>query len=207
MQMAYEHLFIFGGVCVSVWFLGIYFWPRIFLLMFKRAILVSGGGDGPIPINTLYTGPQALFADPFHPPVGASKLWTTGVNHDTLLTLGWLDLTKGPQILRVPDMAGRYYSVQLNDPSKNTNFAYVGKRTTGTEAGEHLICGPRWKGTVPKGMTRIVSPNDSVLVIGRTLVETDTDVQAAYALAKQIQIVPFSIRQTGRQRTGAGTSA
>lgn len=192
--MAYVHLFIFGGVCVAVWFLGIYFWPRIFLLMFKRAILVHGGGEGPIPINTLYTEPQALFADPLHPPAGTSKLWTTGVNHDTLLTVGWLDLRKGPQILQVPDMAGRYYSVQFNDPPTNANFAYVGKRTTGTGAGEYLISGPRWRGAAPQGMTRIISPNRSVLVIGRTLVERDSDLPAAYALAKQIQILPFTIR-------------
>jgi hypothetical protein len=45
--------------------------------------------------------------------------------------------------------AGRYYSVQFNDPSMNANFAYIGKRTTGTGAGEYLVNGPRWKGTVP----------------------------------------------------------
>ncbi|HEY3744265.1 MAG TPA: DUF1254 domain-containing protein [Bryobacteraceae bacterium] len=196
--MAYEHLLIFGGICVTVWFFGIYFWPLIFLFMFKRAILVSGGGDGPIPINTLYTEAPALFADPLHPPTGASKLWTTGVNHDTLVTIGWLDLKKGPQILHVPDMAGRYYSVQFNDPSKNENFAYVGKRATGTEAGEYLVSGPHWKGTVPQGMTRIVSPNNSVLVISRTLVESDSDLPAAYAVAKQIQMLPFHERIDAR---------
>jgi hypothetical protein len=163
--------------------------------VFKRAILVKGGADGPIPINTLYTEPQALFADPLHPPAGASKLWTTGVNHDTLLTVGWLDLRKGPQILHVPDMAGRYYSVQFNNPSKNANFAYVGKRTTGTGAGEYLVSGPRWKGTVPQGMTRIFSPNNSVLVIGRILVYSDSDLRTTYNLAKQIQVAPLTIRQ------------
>jgi hypothetical protein len=197
MQMGREHLLIFGGICVAVWFLVIYFWPRIFLSVFKRANLIKGGGDGPIPINTLYTEPQALFADPLHPPAGASKLWTTGVNQDTLLTVGWLDLRKGPQILHVPNMTGRYYSVQFNDPSKNANFAYVGKRATGTGAGEYLVSGPRWKGTVPRGMTRILSPNNSVLVIGRTLVESDSDLAVACALAKQIQMLPFTIRQAG----------
>ncbi len=46
---------------------------------------------------------------------------------------------KGPLVFHVPDMigpdsSGRYYSVQFTDPSKNTIFAYVGKRTTGTQA-------------------------------------------------------------------------
>ena len=107
------------------------------------------------------------------------------------MTIGWLDLSREPRILHVPDMAGRYYSVQFTDPSNNTNFAYVGKRITGTAAGDYLISGPGWTGSVPQGTTRISSPNNSVLVVGRTLVESDADVSAAYALSKQIHLTPL----------------
>ena len=189
---AYEHLLLFGAVMVAAWLLFTYLWPRMLLLVYKRAILVTGGGDGPIPVNTLYTEPQTLFADPLQAPASASKLMTTGVNHDTLMTAGWLDLGEGPQILHVPDMAGRYYSVQFTDPSNNTTFAYVGKRTTGTQAGDYLITGPRWKGQAPSGMTQIASPNKSVLVLGRVLVESDSDLSTAYDLSKQIQLTPLS---------------
>lgn len=189
--MTLEHLLIFGGVCIVTWFLFIYFWPRMIDSIFKRAILVKGFGEGPVPINTLYTEPQALFADPLHPPASASKLATTGVNRDTLITIGCLDLSKGAQVLHVPDMAGRYYSVQFNNPSNNTNFAYVGKRATGTKAGDYLIAGPDWKGQVPSGMKQISSPNNSVLVIGRILVYNDNDVPTAYDLAKQVQLTPL----------------
>jgi hypothetical protein len=193
--MEHEHLLITGSLMVVGWFLFIYFWPRMMVYVYKRAILVKGFGDGPIPVNTLQTEPQALFADPLHPPASASKLATTGVNRDTLPTVGWLNLSKGPQILRVPDMAGRYYSVQFTDPSNNTNFAYVGKRTTGTKAGDYLVTGPGWKGAAPEGMARISSPNDSVLVIGRVFVASDSDLPTAYALTRQIQVVPLTIRQ------------
>jgi hypothetical protein len=191
----YEHLLLFGSVMVAAWLLFTYMWPRMMLYVYKRAILVKGGGDGPIPVNTLYTEPQTLFADPLHPPASASWLMTTGVNRDTLPTVGWIDLSKGPQVLHVPDMAGRYYSVQFTDPSNNTNFAYVGKRTTGTEAGDFLITKPNWNGVVPQGMTQISSSNNSVLVLGRTLVESDSDLSTAYGLAKQIQLMPLSGRQ------------
>jgi hypothetical protein len=67
--------------------------------------------EGPVPINTLATAPPAIFADPLHPPASATKLATTGVNHDTLPTAGVLDLRYGPLALHVPEMAGRYYSV------------------------------------------------------------------------------------------------
>jgi hypothetical protein len=190
-----EHLLLFGSIMVAAWFLFTYFWPRMLLSVFKRGILVKGFGDGPIPVNTLYTQPQAFFADPLHPPASASKLATIGVNRDTLITAGWLDLSKEPQVLHVPDMNDRYYSVQFTDPSKNTNFAYVGKRTTGTQAGDYLVSGPGWKGTVPQKVKQISSPNNSVLLFGRVLVVSDSDLSTAYALSKQIQLTPLSIWQ------------
>jgi hypothetical protein len=188
----YKHLLIFGSIMVATWLLFTYLWPRFMLSVYKRGILVQGGGDGPIPVNTLYTEPEAVFADPLHPPASASKLMTTGVNHDTLITVGWLDLGKGAQVLHVPDFSGRYYSVQFTNPSGNTVFAYVGTRTTGTEAGDYLITGPSWKGEVRSGLKQISSPNDAVLVLGRVLVYSDSDLSTAYDLSKQIQLTAAS---------------
>ena len=67
-HMAHEHLLIFGLFLAVGWFLFICFWPSMMLHLYKRAILVKGFGDGPIPVNTLYTQRQELFADPLHPP-------------------------------------------------------------------------------------------------------------------------------------------
>jgi len=89
-------------------------------------------------------------------------------------------------------MASRYYSVQFTDPSKNTNFAYVGKRTTGTQAGDYLIAGPNWKGQAPGGMKQISSPNNSVIVIGRVFVASNNDLPTAHRLAEQIQLSPLN---------------
>ena len=193
-----NHLRIFGSVAIVAWAIGtfllVYFWPHLVSNLYKRAILSQGFGEGPVPINTLYTEPQALFADPLHPPASASRLATTGVNRDTLLVVGWLDLSRRPQVLRVPDFAGRYYSVQFTDPY-NIDFAYVGTRATGTRAGDYLITGPRWKGQVPDGMKQVSSQDNSVLVIGRILVYRDSDLSTAYDLAKQIQLSPLSTRE------------
>ena len=188
--MILEHVFIFGSLIVLIWLLVIYFWPRLILSLYKRGLLVKGFGEGPVPVNTLYTQPQALLADPLHValPPGSSNLMSYGTNLDTLYVVGWLDLTQGPLVLRVPEMAGRYYSVQFTDPANNTNFAYVGKRTTGTEAGDYLITGPKWKGQSPGGMKRILSLSNSVIVIGRVFVKSDSDLPAAYQLAKQIRL-------------------
>ncbi len=187
-----QNLLIFAAIVVVVWCVVIYFWPSMLLSVFKKGLLTYGFGEGPAPVNTLITQPQALFADPLSAPASAPKVFTSGVNHDTLLTAGWLDLSKGALVLHVPDMNERYYSVQFTDPTKNTVFAYVGKRATGTKAGDYLITGPAWKGQVPEGMKQISSPKKNAIVIGRVLVENDADLSAAYTLTKQIQFAPLS---------------
>jgi hypothetical protein len=180
----------FVVIAVIVWGLGtvvfIYLWPRMTYSAFKRGIVRHGLGGGPIPVNTLYAAPTLA-----SPAASNASLLATGTDY-VLYVGGWLDLAQGPQVLHVPEMAGRYYSVQFTDPSTGTDFAYVGKRTTGTAAGEYLISGPRWKGAAAQGMTQIASPNNAVLVIGRVFVESESDVPTAYGLAQQIQLTPLS---------------
>jgi hypothetical protein len=177
-------------VILIVWAVGtvvfIYFWPTITYSAFRRAIVRHGLGGGPIPINTLYATPTRA-----SPAASTGSLLATG-SDDVLYVGGWLDLNKGPLVLHVPDMAGRYYSVQFTDPSDGADFAYVGTRATGTAAGEYLISGPGWKGTVPQGMTQIASPHNSAGVIGRVMVESDSDLPTAYGLASQIQLTRLS---------------
>jgi hypothetical protein len=180
----------FVVLTVLVWIVGavvfLYLWPTFTYSAYKRAVVRHGLGGGPIPINTLYATPTRV-----SPAASDASLLATGTD-DVLYVGGWLDLSKGAQVLHVPDMAGRYYSVQFTDPSDGADFAYVGTRATGTEAGEYLISGPGWKGTAPQGMTRIASPNNAVLVVGRVFVESDRDLPTAYGLAQQIQLTPLS---------------
>ena len=174
---------------VIVWAVGtptfVYLWPRLTVYGFKRAIVKRGFGGGPIPVNTLYAEPGISSASP------TGSLMGTGTD-DVLYIAGWLNLTNGPQVLHVPDMAGRYYSLQFTDPSSGVNFAYVGKRATGTKAGDYLLSEPGWEGTVPGGMTQISAPHNSVLVIGRVFVDGQTDQPSAYALAQQIRLAPLN---------------
>ena len=186
------HLLTFAVTLLLVWGIGayayIYFSPRFTYNGAENAVVSHGlgcSGSPGIPINTLYTMPTLA------EPSQCNSLGSTA-NRDALYTVGWLDLSKGPQVLHVPDMAGRYYAVQCTDPW-GTVFAYVGRRATGTQAGDYLMSGPGWKGTLPVGVTKqIVSPNNTVLVIGRTLVESESDLATAYGLAKQIQVTPLS---------------
>jgi hypothetical protein len=194
--VARSPLFPFVAVAGIVWIVGtfvfIYSWPSITYTAYKRAIVRYGLGGGPIPINTLYAAP-ALSS----PSASSGSLLATGTN-DVLYIGGLLDLSKGPQVLQVPDFSSRYYSVQFTDPSDGADFAYVGMRTTGTQAGDYLITGPGWKGQAPGGLAQISSPNNAVLVVGRVFVESDNDLATAYDLSKQIQLTPLSHWQPGQ---------
>jgi hypothetical protein len=190
MSGGWSNIITLAVAAVIVWVIGaptfIYLWPRIIVNGFRRAIVKRGFSGGPIPVNTLYAEPSISSAS-----ASTGSLMGVGTD-DVLYVAGWLDLRKGPQVLHVPEMAGRYYSVQFTDPVKSSNFGYVGKRTTGTKAGDYLLSKPGWKGTVPSGMTQISSPNNSVLVIGRVFVANESDQPTAYALAQQIQLAPLN---------------
>ena len=170
------------------------FYNEVRRAVVKRGLGIKAGG---IPVNTLYA--MSALASPSL----SKSAWVRTGSRDTLYTVGGLDLGKGPEILHVPDMAGRYYSIEFVDPWLDV-FADVGRRTTGTRAGDYLISGPHWKGVVPEGVTKIVSPNNSVLLIGRVLVEGDDDLSTAYGLAKQIQLTPQSRWRTGKRQSNPG---
>src|SRR6478752_5984093 len=142
-----------------------YAYPITFVILAILAWTVyrifSAGGSGLIGfvvVTVIVWGLGTVVFLYLWPTASGASLLATGTD-DVLYIGGSLDLSKGPQVLHVPDMAGRYYSVQFTDPSDGVDFAYVGTRVTGTEAGDYLISGPRWTGTVPQGMAQIASPN------------------------------------------------
>src|ERR1700722_16617859 len=118
-------LTIFVVVSIIVWALGafgfIYFWPSMMYYgVYKRAVTtiinqgLGANASSETPINSLYAVPYRS-----SPSAPRSSLLATGTD-DVLYIVGWLDLSKGQQVLHVPDFSGRYYSVQFTDPSDGT---------------------------------------------------------------------------------------
>jgi hypothetical protein len=187
-QGGLRNILVLAIAAVVVWVIGaflfIYLWPAITIRGFKSAITRRGFSGGPVPVNTLYAEPNISSAS------STDSILGTGTD-DVLYVAGWLDLRAGPQILHVPDTNGRYYSLQLTDPSTSANFAYVGKRATGTKAGDFLLVPSNWRGATPDGMTRIETPHNSALIIGRVFTDGERDQSTAYALAQQIGLTPL----------------
>ena len=67
------------------------------------------------------------------------------MNGDTPYSNFALDLRAEPIVISVPEVTGRYYVLQFADLFTH-NFTFIGTRNTGTEAGDYLFVGPKWKG-------------------------------------------------------------
>jgi hypothetical protein len=81
--------------------------------------------------------------------------------------------------------------MELVEPYTNV-VGYVGTRVSGNRAGDYAVVGPRWSGSVPRGMRCVVAPADRVWVIGRTLVQGPDDLAAARAVQRRYRLTPLS---------------
>ena len=116
----------------------------------------------------------------------------TAPNADTLYTTAFIDVTKEPYVLSLPDADGRYYLFPMLDGWTNV-FQVPGKRTTGTGPQKYAITGPNWQGTLPAGVTEYKSPTGIVWVLGRIYCTgTPEDYAAVHKMQDEISIVPLS---------------
>ncbi len=113
-------------------------------------------------------------------------------NADTLYTIAWLDVSKEPWVLSIPDMQDRYFLIPLLSGWTDV-FQAPGTRTTGTKAQRYAITGPGWAGTLPEGVTEYKSPTGMVWVFGKLYCTgTAEDYKAVHALQDNFSVVPLS---------------
>lgn len=125
-------------------------------------------------------------------------------NADTLYSASWIDVSKEPVLLHVPDTHGRYYLMQFMDAWTDT-FSVPGKRTTGTEEGWFAIVGPGWSGKLPERAQRIDAPTNMVWLIGRTQTNGASDYANVHAIQRGYQLMTLSQYPDGPPKSAPPT--
>ena len=120
-------------------------------------------------------GPEATFVSP---------------NNDTCYLMAGCDLRDGPLLLGVPDTHDRYYVLQFVD-AWSENFAYIGRRATGTSAQNFVLAPAGYDGDVPDGATLVEVPTSIFAIVGRVQVDGVDDLPAVHALQDQFSLGPL----------------
>jgi hypothetical protein len=136
-------------------------------------------------------------------PTGADQqIVLPSVN--TPYSSAFLDVSKEPVILSLPDLSDRYFLIQVLDGWTNSageddaclrgapGFCALGSRY-GTEAGDYAFVGPQWTGTLPPGIRQVIRmPTNSVWLAGRVLTSgTAADMAQVDALRQQFALTPL----------------
>jgi hypothetical protein len=166
----------------------VYLYPLITMDLTRRQL--TNGGQVATPIQS----PMNTFANIDAYPTADMKV-VVRPNFDTLYSSAWLDLTKEPVVVSVPDTGGRYYLLPMLDMWTDV-FASPGWRTTGTGAGNFLVAHSGWSGSAPEGVTRIDAPTPYVWIIGRTKTDGPADYAAVHKIQAALKVIPLS--QWGR---------
>ena len=114
-------------------------------------------------------------------------------NNDTPYSWAWLDLRAEPMVVSVPAVPkDRYYVMQWIDLFTQ-NFAYIGVRSTGFDAGSYMIAGPKWNGKKPEGIKQVFkAETDIVGTLTRTALQGPEDVANVKAIQAQYKLQPLS---------------
>ena len=162
----------------------IYFYPLVTMDVSRRQLtnIEAGKMPGRGPLNTfshIRAYPTADFKEVVRP------------NFDTLYSSSWLDLTKEPVIVSVPDTAGRYYVFPMMDMWTDV-FAAPGKRTSGTAEHHYALLPPGWQGKLPEAVEAIQSPTPYVWIIVRTQTNGPGDYEAVREVQDGYLSTPLS---------------
>jgi hypothetical protein len=162
----------------------IYGYPLVTMEMTRRVMTnAAKAGEKHAPMGQLANMrqyPDASFKD------------VTAPNADTLYSVAWLDLSKEPYVLSLPDEKGRYYLMPMLSGWTDV-FQIPGTRTTGTKAQKYAITGPGWQGKLPQGVMEYKSPTNLVWIIGRTYCTgTQADYKVVHKVQDEYKLAPLS---------------
>jgi hypothetical protein len=114
------------------------------------------------------------------------------ISRNSLWATAFLDLAAEPVVFSHPATQGHYLVAQVMDMWTD-NFASIGTRTTGKDAGDCLIAGPGWRGTPPAGIEATYRCDTRYAWVLVQIAAADSrDFPEVHALQDALAITPLS---------------
>jgi hypothetical protein len=108
----------------------------------------------------------------------------TTPNADTLYSNAFVDLTRGPVTVVVPETGARYFSVAVLDMYTNVDIV-LGTRTTGGAAGTYRLIGPREHPSSDRDLP-LATPHGWLMA--RVLVDGEADLAEAHRVQDGLKV-------------------
>jgi hypothetical protein len=144
------------------------------------SVNVSNGAYGPV---NQFNSVRSLNS------AGSKAVVAPGSNG--LSSIAWLDLSKQPQVLHVPQVKNHLFVLGLIDPY-TTNIKNLGS-VHNTKPGSYVICGPGQHGlAIPAGTSRIDVDYARIWIIGSTQLKGASDVANVNKIQDGYTLTPLS---------------
>ncbi len=126
-------------------------------------------------------------------PTGEQESDIVLPNVNTPYSLAWLDLTKEPMILHLPDLTGRFFVMESMNAWTDVITNSPGTRTA-AGPGDYAYVGPGFKGKLPRGIKEVLRfPTNTVFIAGRIYsTGAQDDLTEVATIQTKLSLVPLS---------------
>jgi hypothetical protein len=161
-------------------------YPLVVMATARGAALAGAGADTGAVLNVLRPAPAATADAEGLPPL---------TDVDTLSANAWLDLSREPVVVSVPDTHGHFLDARVLDMWTNVVWSTgpTAKARTGAPKSQTIaFVPPDWDGQLPPGIERVDAPGNNLWLGVRIAALDARAVPWARRLENEVHVMPLS---------------
>ncbi|WP_206957356.1 DUF1254 domain-containing protein [Trinickia acidisoli] len=161
-------------------------YPLVVMTTARAAALAGADTDAGALLNTLRPLPMVETAGDEVPPLA---------DVDTLSANAWLDLSKEPVVVSLPNTRGRFLDARVLDMWTNVVWstgASANARTGAPKPQTIALVPPGWSGDLPSGVERVDAPSNNLWLGVRIAALDARSVPSARRMLNEVKVAPLS---------------
>jgi hypothetical protein len=168
-----------------------YFWAWPMVNIYNRRLAFKQAPEPGLMNGVLPFAPLNMMSM-LHDYIEPEQRWVACPNQDVVYGAGIGALDETPVVVQVPDFGNRFWVYQVVD-LRTDGFAEIGAMY-GTQPGFYLLVGSDWKGSVPRGITKVFrAKTGTAFVVPRVFMDDSAeDRQAIQGVIARIDLYPLA---------------